>query len=46
MGPGLATTFRVLTKTENESAVRVLLSALDSHHIMIQEGALKALLAV
>jgi HEAT repeat protein len=45
MSEGLAATFRVLTKTENESAVRVLILALDSRDTIIQEGALKALLS-
>jgi HEAT repeat protein len=44
MSGGLATTFRVLTKTENEAAVRVLIPALDSPDAAIQEGALTALL--
>jgi HEAT repeat protein len=44
MTVGLATTFRVLSKTGNESAVRVLLPALDSPNPAIQEGALTALL--
>lgn len=42
---GLATTFRVLAKTENEAAVRVLTAALDSPHTAIQQGALGAILA-
>ena len=41
---GLATTFHLLTKTENEAALRVLLPALDSPREAIQEGALTALL--
>ncbi len=41
---GLATTFQLLTKTENEAATGVLLSALDSPHAVVQEGALTALL--
>ncbi|MHC4177909.1 MAG: HEAT repeat domain-containing protein [Planctomycetota bacterium] len=45
MSEGLATTFRVLAKTENEAAVRVLTAALDSSHTAIQEGALGAILA-
>jgi hypothetical protein len=40
----LATTFKVLAKTDNKTAVRVLLPALDSPHTAIQEGALVALL--
>jgi len=42
---GLATTFRVLAETDNEAAVRVLITALDSPHASIQESALKAILA-
>ncbi len=42
---GLATTFHLLTKTENEAALRVLLAALDSPREAIQEGALTALLS-
>jgi HEAT repeat protein len=45
MSKALATTFRVLAKTENEAAVRVLTAALDSPHTAIQEGALGAMLA-
>ncbi len=45
MSEGLSTTFRVLAKTENEAAVRVLLPALDSPHASVQEGALRAILA-
>ena len=44
MSDGLPTTFRVLTKTDNEAAVRVLIPALDSPHESIQQGALKAIL--
>ena len=44
MSSGLATTFSVLSKTDNESAVRILLPALDSPNATIQEGALSALL--
>jgi hypothetical protein len=44
MSNGLSTTFQILSKTENESAVRVLLPALDSPHPTIQDGALAALL--
>jgi hypothetical protein len=44
MTVGLATTFSILTRTDNESAVRVLLPALDSSNAAIQEGALAALL--
>jgi HEAT repeat protein len=42
---GLAATFGVLAKTDNKSAVRVLLSALDSPLPDVQEGALAALLS-
>jgi len=45
MSGGLATTFSVLSKTENESAVRVLLPALDSSNPTIKDGALAALLS-
>lgn len=41
---GLATTFEVLTKTDNEAAVRVLIPALDSPYESIREGALTAIL--
>ncbi len=41
---GLATTFRVLTKTDNEASVRALIPALSSPHREIQEGALAAIL--
>lgn len=44
MSSGLATTLRLLTKTPNDAAVRVLIPALDSPHPAIQEGALVALL--
>jgi HEAT repeat protein len=44
MSDGLATTLGVLSKTDNESAVRLLLPALDSPNLEIQEGALNALL--
>jgi hypothetical protein len=44
MTVGLATTFSVLSKTDNDSAVRILLPALDSTNVPIQEGALAALL--
>ncbi len=40
----LATTFNVLAKTDNKTAVRVLLPALNSPRSAIQEGALAALL--
>ncbi|HUT09488.1 MAG TPA: HEAT repeat domain-containing protein [Thermoguttaceae bacterium] len=45
MSEGLATTFRVLAETDNEAAVRVLITALDSPYPSIQEAALKAILA-
>jgi hypothetical protein len=41
---GLATTFGVLERTDNQTAVRVLLPALKSPRPAIQEGALVALL--
>ncbi|MBN2578090.1 MAG: HEAT repeat domain-containing protein [Pirellulales bacterium] len=41
----MTTTFRVLSKTENEAAVPVLVPALDSPDPAIQEGALRALLS-
>lgn len=41
---GLATTLAVLQKTDNEAAVRALVSALDSPNHAIQDGALRALL--
>jgi len=41
---GLATTIRLLSKTDNEAAVRVLTAALDSPNAPIKEGALSALL--
>jgi hypothetical protein len=44
MSDGLATTFRILSETDNETAVHVLLPALDSPIQSIQEGALVALL--
>ncbi len=40
---GLATTFQLLAKTENEAALGVLLPALDCPQAAIQEGALAAL---
>ena len=45
MSTGLATTFDLLGKTENEAAVRAMLPALDSPYHGIQEGALLAILA-
>ena len=44
MSEALATTFRVLAKTDNEAAVRVLTAGLDSPHAEIQEGSLQAIL--
>jgi HEAT repeat protein len=44
VGEGLATTLELLTATDNEAAVRVLISALDSPNPAIQEGALSAIL--
>lgn len=44
MTQGLAATFRVLAKSGNKIAVRVLLPALDSPRPSIQDGALVALL--
>jgi len=44
MSQGLAATFKVLTHTDNEAAVGVLLAALDCPHPPVQEGALRALL--
>jgi hypothetical protein len=44
MSGGLATTFSVLSKTDNQAAVRALVPALRSSEILIQEGALTALL--
>jgi HEAT repeat protein len=41
---GLETTLRLLTQTKNEAAVGVLIPALDSARVEIQEGALRALL--
>jgi len=44
MGRGLATTFHLLAKTKNEAAVSLLISALESRHPVIEQGALGALL--
>ena len=41
---GLNTTFDLLSKTENEAAVRVLIPSLESPHTRIQEEALRAIL--
>lgn len=45
MNRGLEITFGVLTKTSNEAAVDVLISALDSSSREIQEAALQAILS-
>jgi HEAT repeat protein len=42
---GLATTFQVLTRTDNQAAVPLLLTALDSANELIQEKALVSLLS-
>lgn len=44
MASGLATTLDILTRTENEAAVQVLVPALDCDDQAVQEGALVALL--
>lgn len=44
MSEGLETTLRFLSQTKNEAAVGILIPALDSAHLEIQEGALLALL--
>ncbi|HEY2147664.1 MAG TPA: HEAT repeat domain-containing protein, partial [Pirellulales bacterium] len=44
MTKGLPATFRLLTKTKNEAAVALLIPALDSPNVTIQDEALKALL--
>ncbi|MGW8257679.1 MAG: hypothetical protein ACWGMZ_09360, partial [Thermoguttaceae bacterium] len=44
MSSGLATTFRVLSTTDNEAAASVLFPALDSPYQDIQDGALESLL--
>jgi HEAT repeat protein len=41
---GLETTLRFLTQTKNEAAVGILIPALDSARVDIQEGSLRALL--
>jgi HEAT repeat protein len=43
--PGLETTLQLLGQTKNEAAVGILIPALDSAQLEIQEGALRALLA-
>lgn len=45
MSEGLTTTFQLLSRTDNEAAIRVLIPALDSPHPAVQEGALTAILA-
>lgn len=45
MSEGLQTTFRVLSTSENDAAVRVLVPALDSPYPAIRDAALEALLA-
>ncbi len=42
---GLKTTLELLSETENEASVRVLVAALDSPHGRVRDGALGALLA-
>lgn len=44
MARGIHKTFEVLSRTENEAAVDVLLSALDSSHEAIADGAARAVL--
>ncbi len=44
MTQGLATTFRLLTKTKNEAAIGLLIPALDSAHASVSEQALRAIL--
>ena len=44
MASGLSITFDLLTSTDNEAAVQVLIPALDSTNPVVQEGALIALL--
>lgn len=45
MASGLDHTFEILSKTRNEAASAVLLAGLDSPHVAVQEGSLRALLA-
>ncbi len=45
MNEGLKTTFEELSKTENEAAASVLVSAIDSPHEDIRDGTLRAILA-
>src|SRR5271157_4225702 len=44
MANGLSITFNLLTRTDNEAAVQVLIPALDCPDQAVQEGALVALL--
>ena len=44
MNKGLSKTLNLLTKTKNEAAVGILIPALDSARVEVQEGALQALL--
>ena len=44
MSGGLDITFRLLAKTDNDSAVAVLFSGLDSPCVEIQDAALEAIL--
>jgi HEAT repeat protein len=44
LSEGLETTLRLLTQTKNEAAASLLIPALDSTHVDIQEGALRVLL--
>ena len=44
MSEGLKTTFRLLSETENEAAIWVLIPALDSPNVSIREEALAAIL--
>ena len=44
MGRGLAATFHRLAETKNEAADSLLISALESRHAVIEQGALGALL--
>ncbi len=44
MSSGLDITFRLLAKTDNDSAMAVLLAALDSPYVEIQDAALEAIL--
>ena len=44
MGEGLTMTFEVLSRSDNEAAVEVLIAGLDNANPAIQEGSLVALL--